>query len=132
MPILLDTSALIRLVAGTLNVQALATVASFARASDAFVSIISAVEIAQLEQRGRLSIGGIDGFRRSTERYHIGVVPLGLEEAFGAYALPAWDHRDPADLIIVATAIAMDAAVVTSDRKIIAYMAARALTTISC
>jgi len=30
-------------------------------------------------------------------------------------------HNDPADRIIIATAIAMNASVVTSDRKIIAY-----------
>jgi PIN domain nuclease of toxin-antitoxin system len=41
--------------------------------------------------------------------------------ALQSVQLPGKLHNDPADRIIIATAITMNASVVTSDRKIIAY-----------
>lgn len=47
-----------------------------------------------------------------------------LEPAIGiAAAELAWEHRDPADRVIVATAIVRDVALLTADEKIIAYAA---------
>jgi PIN domain nuclease of toxin-antitoxin system len=38
-----------------------------------------------------------------------------------AYSLPETFHRDPADRIVVATARALNAPVVTADEKILGY-----------
>ena len=48
-------------------------------------------------------------------------LPLAASSAAAAYELPEPFHRDPADRIIVAEARIMDAPLLTSDRRILAY-----------
>ena len=51
------------------------------------------------------------------------VAPLEPEIAVDAVELPAWDHRDPADRMIVATARHIGALLVTRDTAILDYAA---------
>ena len=47
--------------------------------------------------------------------------PLGWGAATGAYALDGLEHRDPADRMLIATAIALGCPLVTYDERIIAF-----------
>jgi PIN domain nuclease of toxin-antitoxin system len=49
------------------------------------------------------------------------VAPLEPEIAVDAVELPAWQHGDPADRLIVATARRLDATLVTRDATILDY-----------
>lgn len=48
-------------------------------------------------------------------------VPLTHEIAIAAYGLPGEFHRDPADRMLVATAVVHDLTLVTADERILAY-----------
>ena len=93
-----------------------------------YVPSIVALEIAQKVWTGKLLLrcrGRRNGSPRCSADW------LGARAAAGgehvptaAYELPEPFHRDPADRIIVAETRALDATLLTSDRKIIAYAAA--------
>ena len=51
----------------------------------------------------------------------IEAVPLTWQAAARAYALPAFEHRDPADRLLVATAVELGCRFVTYDARLIAY-----------
>ena len=92
---------------------------------DAAVSIscISSWEVAMLLARGRLELS-IDAQRwigTFEQMEGITFVPVDNAIALRAVSLPAPFHADPADRIIVATAIALDATLVTRDGRIRAY-----------
>lgn len=60
------------------------------------------------------------------------VVALDYDIALAATTLPDWEHRDPADRFLVATSRALNAPIVTSDAKILAYAAAGHVRAIAC
>jgi PIN domain nuclease of toxin-antitoxin system len=96
-----------------------------------YVPSIVALEIAQKVWTGRLQL---TAFRRRTKpaEWFAAVLawldarelPLAAVSASTAYELPEPFHRDPADRIVVAEARLMDASLLTSDRRILAYAAA--------
>ena len=88
-----------------------------------YISSISAWEIAMLVAKGRLelSIDVSDWLTVSESLPFITFVPVNNKIALQSVLLPGVLHSAPAGRIIIATAIAMNASVVTSDRKIIAY-----------
>lgn len=92
---------------------------------EAYMSSASTWEIAQKASLGRLVFAaGIDVrtfIIRLTATGGVISVPLTDEILLEAYELPAWEHRDPADRMIVATARWLGAPVLTSDRRILAY-----------
>ena len=49
------------------------------------------------------------------------VIPVTHEIALAAYDLPGEFHRDPADRILVATAVVHDLTLMTADDRILAY-----------
>lgn len=91
------------------------------RVGEVMVSAISFWECAMLVERGRVVLPC------DTDKWHADLVDAGVREVAldGCIALSAvaldWDHRDPADRFIVATAIQLNATLLTADEKILAW-----------
>lgn len=88
-----------------------------------FLSAVTAWEIALLVDTGRISLDVTAP--RWVERFlgRPGVVaaPLGWRPASGAYLLEGVEHRDPADRLLIATAIDLTCPLVTYDARIAAF-----------
>lgn len=85
-----------------------------------YFSAVTAWEIALLVDTGRIKLdlrveGWIDRF---LDRPGIEAVPLNHRAACRAYQLPHLEHRDPADRLLVATAIELGCPLVTYDDRI--------------
>lgn len=87
------------------------------------VASISLLEIARKEAKGDLVFGMPlqDWFRRALPRNRVELIEISPEIAIDANRLPEWEHKDPADRLIVATARVHRLSVITSDAKILAY-----------
>jgi PIN domain nuclease of toxin-antitoxin system len=87
------------------------------------ISCISSWEVAMLADRGRLQLTMPveDWVERSEALSYFNFIPVTNSIALKSVCLPAPFHSDPADRIIVATAIAMGATLVTKDKKILGY-----------
>ena len=114
--VVLDTSALLF---WTLHRERLSEAASVAisEADRMLVSSISIWEIGIKVARGRLSIPlSVSEYAERLERIaRVEVIPVDTETWLAGLEL-AWDHRDPADRTIVATAALNECPLVTSDR----------------
>jgi PIN domain nuclease of toxin-antitoxin system len=99
------------------------------KADEALVSAISVWEVAMLVARGRLELTlpvedwiahaeAVRGFR---------FIPVSNRIALQAVQLPGHFHPDPADRMIVATALTRGVPVVTKDDKIQGYPHVRSL-----
>ena len=133
--ILLDTCALIWIVnKDSIAPAALAAAEGAFRRGELFLSPISAWEIGALVSRGRLRLG------ISAELYveraftlpGVQLAALTPDIAVRASSLPGSFHSDPADCLLVATALAMGLRFMTRDRRILAYGAAGHLPVVSC
>lgn len=84
------------------------------------LSAVSVWEIALLVDTGRidLDLDVEDWVDRFVDRPGIGVVPLGPRAAAGSYQLEGLEHRDPADRLLIATAIELVCPLVTYDERI--------------
>jgi PIN domain nuclease of toxin-antitoxin system len=93
------------------------------RSNELCVSTISALEVAMLVQKGRLSLSldVRDWIARCEALPFITFVPLTNAIAVESVRLPDFPHPDPADRIIVATAMSLGARLVTKDEKIALY-----------
>ncbi len=122
--VLLDTSALLFL---TVDPEKLSPTARQAidNAEVLFASSISIWEIAQKVKRSRLEIRmGIDQWIKGLYQLnHLKILSVDVDMWLGSVALD-WDHRDPADRVIVATASILNCPLITSDRIIAGYYAA--------
>lgn len=89
------------------------------------VSAVSAWEIALLAESGRitLDIPPDEWLHRFLSRPGIVAAPLGIPAATRAYVLDGFEHRDPADRLLIATAIVEGWTLVTYDARILAYSA---------
>jgi PIN domain nuclease of toxin-antitoxin system len=87
------------------------------------VSSISAWEVALLVAKGRLklTLDVADWIARSERLPFFQFMPIDNSVAVKSVALPQPLHNDPADRIIIATAITIGAPVVTKDEKILDY-----------
>jgi len=87
------------------------------------ISSISAWEIAMLVSKGRLelSIDVVDWLAVSESLPYIKFVPIDDRIAVQSVQLRDILHNDPADRIIIATAITLNTSVVSSDKKILAH-----------
>jgi PIN domain nuclease of toxin-antitoxin system len=88
-----------------------------------FVSCISTWEVALLVERGRLrlTIDVADWVARSESLPFLRFVPVDNRIAIRATRLPGPLHSDPADRIIVSTAQALGARLVTCDERLWRY-----------
>lgn len=119
MKLLLDTHAWIWAVTEPRRLGRQAAGALRDPAHEVLVSAVSFWELAVLVRKDRVRIPGASvgawAWRACEE---LGAVPVGLdpETALRAEALDGYERGDPADRLILATAIGVDAAVVTRDR----------------
>lgn len=121
--ILLDTHALLwwALDPDRLSPDAAKAVEQMER-DGAFASSISIWELGVKVQRGKLDLGiAVDEFARRVETSGVvELVPVDTALWLRSLALP-WDHRDPADRVIVATALLLDVPVLTKDAALQAF-----------
>lgn len=87
------------------------------------VSAISAWEVALLVERGRLelTIDVADWVARAESAPELRFVSVDHRVGIRAVQLPDFPHKDPADRMIVATALDLGAALVTADRRLRDY-----------
>ncbi len=85
-----------------------------------FLSAVSVWEIAQLVDRGRIELARPleDWMARFVDLPGIAAVPLSHGAAAGAYRLRDYEYRDPADRLLIATAIERACPLVTYDARI--------------
>ena len=133
--ILLDTCALI----WTMNKDpllpaALRAIERAARAGELYLSPVSAWEIGTLVTRGRLvlDVSAEVYVSRAFSRPGIQIAALTPEIAVRSSSLPGSLHGDPADRMLVATAMVMGLRLMTRDRRILDYGAAGHLPLIRC
>lgn len=123
--IVLDTHALIWWVndPGMLGSRALKAIEESAGNHSLFVSVISAWEIAMLVKKERLvlSVDVRDWIAKCEALPFLSFVPVSVALAVESVRLPDFTHADPADRIIVATAMSMGARLVTKDDKLKGY-----------
>jgi len=88
-----------------------------------FISSISAWEVALLVDKKRLelTINVTDWIAKSEKLQFFQFIPVDNSVAVKSVNLPQPLHSDPADRIIIATAITIAASVVTKDEKILNY-----------
>jgi PIN domain nuclease of toxin-antitoxin system len=123
--IVLDTHAWVWWVTkpDALSPEARRAVEGAVQADGIYVSSISVWELAMLVAKGRLElkldvhdwVAGCESLPFFT------FVPVDNNIALRSINLPGYDHSDPADRIIIATAITMGNTLVTQDRRIRGY-----------
>lgn len=120
--ILLDTCGLLSLQSGGAEHSSAARTQLEAPGSRVFVSAISAFEIGQKLAVGKLMLPSEPGswFQAMLLHHQIEEIPMSSDIAIAATTLPGI-HRDPFDRIIIATALALDLCILTSDRIIPTY-----------
>ena len=123
---LLDTHALVWWVAEPKRIPAKArrTLDAAVKAGEAIaVSSISVWEIAMLVRHQRLTFSvDPDTWMNSVEALpFLTFVPVDNRIAMRSVHLEDFPHRDPADRLIVATALGLGATLVTADRQLRAY-----------
>lgn len=88
-----------------------------------YISSISVWEVAQLATRGRLQLtmDYADWIAHAESLPFINFVPIDNHIALKSIQLHSPLHQDPADRIIIATALTLGASLITKDEKIIRY-----------
>lgn len=123
--IVLDTHALLWWVDGSqeLSPRARRHIDSFVDTGGIHVSSISCWEIGMLVAKGRLelTIAPAEWVARCESLPFLTFVPVDNAIALASTALPGRAPSDPADRIIIATARARNAKIVTKDRRIRSY-----------
>jgi PIN domain nuclease of toxin-antitoxin system len=84
------------------------------------VSAVTAWEIALLSdlRRIKLDLPAADWIERFLGRPGVEAVPLSWRATCGAYGLKDLEHRDPADRMLIATAIELKCPLVSYDKRI--------------
>ena len=123
MKLLLDTGCLIWAIAQPDHLSITARKLLTARENQIFFSPISAAEIACACDRGRLVVRPHwkPWLRKHIDANQWQAHPMDLTTVEEAYSLPGAFHADPADRIITATARLHELALLTADKKILAY-----------
>ena len=130
--ILLDTCALLWLGAGHPPRSGVAEALEAARSEDGvLLSPISVWEIAQKEKK-RPGVLGLSEpplalFRRASTLPGTRTAPLTPEILVAAVGLEGFGTEDPVDRMMVATALAEDAVLLTADARMLAYAPLRTL-----
>jgi PIN domain nuclease of toxin-antitoxin system len=116
--IVLDTSALIRWIDGSPELSSAATQA-IQTADRRLVSSISIWEIAQKAKQGRLlmRLSPDELAVRLQRTAGVEIMPVDAQGWIDSVEL-LWDHKDPADRVIVALAHRFDCPIISSDRVI--------------
>jgi PIN domain nuclease of toxin-antitoxin system len=121
--IVLDTHAWIWFISNPdlLSKRAKEAATAAAKDKNILISSISAWELVRLVSKNRLklTIDATDWIAKSESLPFIQFVPVTNSIAVKSVNLPAPFHPDPADRIIVATALSMGAPLVTKDKKLL-------------
>ena len=129
--IVLDTHALVWWVndPSELSVGARKAINGAVLTKSVFVSCITSWELALLVERGRLKLAldVRDWLARCEALPFLSFVPVSNAIAVESVRLPDFPHADPADRIIVATAMSLGAGLVTKDEKISSYNPVKAI-----
>lgn len=121
--ILLDTHVLVRYLMGDkkLGRRAVASIDKVLPDDEVFVSAISFWEVAMLVGRGRLDLDmTVTAFRALSVRHGIHEEPVDGEIGIAAAELPD-SHADPADRMLVATAILRGLTLITADDRLLKW-----------
>jgi PIN domain nuclease of toxin-antitoxin system len=113
--------------AGQFSAAGLATLRKAAAENRILLSVISIWEVALLESKGRIGLSMECGawVRQALATPGLTLAPITPEIAIQSTRLPGALHGDPADRLIVATARAHGATLLTKDEKLLAYGRAR-------
>lgn len=106
------------------------TMARLAAADEAlYVSAVSTLEIARLIHGGLLHLEGTieQWIEDSLEALQCNTLDITHAMAIGAYRLPDAFHKDPADRLLVATAMEHRLTLVTADERILTHAPAPTL-----
>ncbi len=129
--ILLDTHAWIWWLASPrrLSKSAAAAIDQAVNGAGVYVSAISAWEMAMLVRKGRLELtmDVADWIAAAESLPYLHSVPVTSRVAAMSVELQDYAHPDPADRIIITTAMTMNARLITKDEKILSYPHVRAL-----
>jgi len=121
--ILLDTHTLVWLDEGNerLGKQSLSLINEAFKSEKLFVSAISFWEVAMLVEKGRLDMQiDVDSWRQQLIANGLQEISLAGNTAIHSALLKDF-HGDPADRMIVATAIHLTATLCTADKKILSW-----------
>ncbi len=88
-----------------------------------FVSPVSSLELARLAWGGRLTLAGrLQNWVADSMNALLAETAMFTHEvALAAYDLPGEFHRDPADRVLVATAMVNDLTLASADERILTY-----------
>jgi PIN domain nuclease of toxin-antitoxin system len=121
--VLLDTHVLIWLRGEPRQIgsEAFSRIESAMAAGEAWLSAISFWEVAMLARKRRIKIAmPLAKWRAGLAARAIREIPIDGVTAAQAGEID-WEHGDPADRIIVATAIRFDLTLITADRRILSW-----------
>ena len=125
MATVLDTHTLVWLLEGNerLGPKSRDRIKASALSDGLYVCAITPWEIAMLVSKGRLSFDQEIGqwLKSALSMPGIRLAPLSIDIAVASTQLPGDFHADPADRMIVATAINLAATLVTEDKLILTY-----------
>lgn len=123
--ILLDTHIRVELQSGssTLSKRAVASIDLATSTRSVYVPLIAIWEIAMLAAKKRVQFDRPvqQWVEESLDKPGINVLPITPRIAIEAALLPEPMHKDPADRMIVASAVLEDLTLVTCDRPMLAY-----------
>ena len=93
------------------------------------ISVITALEIAQLTFKKRITLPGPPEtwFEESLRHFNTRALPLTPLISAEAYRMPEPFHPDPADRLLVASARLANSTLITADRRILDYSEVRTL-----
>ena len=88
-----------------------------------YIASISLLEVARKEAVGQLIFGMpvADWFGLALPQHSVKTIELSPAIAIDSTRLPEWEHKDPGDRLVVATARTHRLTVLTSDAKILNY-----------
>jgi len=134
-PLLLDTHYWIWLQAGArqeISDAVRKAIEEAGASGNLLLSVISVWEVGLLEAKGRIELDAPceQWVENALATPGLSIAPLTPEIALASSRLPEPFHGDPADRIIVATARALGARLVTRDSKILEYSRKRHVSTL--
>lgn len=123
--IVLDTNALIWWISNPekLSRKAKKTIEEAEKKRAIYISSISVLEIYTLVKKNKLKFNILaDNWLEKVESLpYVNFVSMDNKIAVQSVNLPDFLHKDPADRIVIATALQIGAKLITSDRKILDY-----------
>jgi PIN domain nuclease of toxin-antitoxin system len=114
--LVLDTNALFSILSNP-SLFGRKTQKLLARSSEVYFSPVSVFEIAIKDMLGKIKLRHPLG--ALLKEHDLGSLPLRLEDALETYYLPSLVRHDPFDRLILATAKARGATLITSDQKLL-------------